>query len=764
MLFWQKSLFFKVICLKRESKFFKKIFYSYLAIFTILTLIVEAFVCSSIVTNNQKQSVKLEAFFEDNCFAMDNKILSAFQVTNLLSENSEIESFAKTPFNTYDGTDYYALRTLTDMISRYTVSYMDTNCRISIFRAGDNLLFNAKGGHRLDLYLNTQHHSVQNLNRAVTISKSSPYDSMVVLGGSVDTPFITILSWHEYSSGDRIYYLIEFDKNYFFPTSGLHHGEFFAVVDQTTDNICLNQSGNELAENKLLKKVKATQAPPINEVQLENKLFSRKSISVPNMTFVYHNPSLYSVLSYVLIMVLLLLLWLLLLVFGFYISRFLAKRMYGPVNDVFGILGDVYHQEYDDDMVFLSDSVADLVSNNKRLQELAERNKIFLKHNFIRDLLTGHISRGQILATLKEYNMEYLANRCYCIVGEYDNIATKSAVVDYQKIQTLKNIFVGNAEDHLRVDVSCEFVNIDRNRFAIITGAVDVQSLNKALMGLVNEAEEQYNISLIMAVGKIVTSIADLDDSYMSALNLLEYKFAVGDKRIIRDEDLAELGNSSYYYPVEIEKNLIYNVLEGDTEKCEDILGHIFHVNFTEHSLDKTSIKDFKFALTATIKRILKQINKTAEDIFGKDVVIYLELNGATTVEDIDKAARSILREIAVYIQDNSRNKKRVITDNIIQYIDANYSQDISLRDVAEHFCLSEGHVGRLLKNDLNTSFKQHLNERRIEVAKSLLLSDENISVGDVATMVGCNSAMTFIRMFKKHTGISPGEYKKSQN
>jgi len=84
---------------------------------------------------------------------MDNKILSVFQVTNLLSENREVENFAKTPFETYRGTDYYNLLNLSDLISRYTVSYMDLSCRISLFREGDNLIFSAKDTQKLDFYL-----------------------------------------------------------------------------------------------------------------------------------------------------------------------------------------------------------------------------------------------------------------------------------------------------------------------------------------------------------------------------------------------------------------------------------------------------------------------------------------------------------------------------------------------------------------------------------------------------------------------------------
>lgn len=88
----------------------------------------------------------------------------------------------------------------------------------------------------------------------------------------------------------------------------------------------------------------------------------------------------------------------------------------------------------------------------------------------------------------------------------------------------------GTAEDYLRINIFCEVVSIERSRFAFVTGAADVQILNRVLLSLVNHAEEQYNLSLVLAVGKMVSDVADADDSYMSALNLLEYRLAFGDK------------------------------------------------------------------------------------------------------------------------------------------------------------------------------------------------------------------------------------------
>lgn len=753
--------------MKKESKYFKKIFYSYLVIFTILTVIVEVLVCGSIVSSNRAKAIKLETFFEENYNTMENKIISIFQVTNMLSESDEVKAFTSIPYKEYRGRDYYSLFNLGNTISNYMASYLGFECRISMVKPEDEIVFDSRQGsviNGLDAFFSTKKIKSDNVQKALEISAENSTNAVMLQNENDDNGLVSFLSWHRYPDNRFIYYFIEFDKNYFFPISGVNHGEFFGVLDQRTNNVSVNQSSTDRKKNKTLSEVSSITPPGHSKTVFENSIYAKKSQMITDMVYLYHNPDIYSVSSYVMITILLLLLWIILMVAGAYLSRYLARRLYGPVHDVFGILGDVYHQEHDDDMLFLSDSVADLVSNNKRLQELAEKNKIYLKHNFIKDVLLGNIERSQIQANLEEYNLEYLESSCLCIICEYETVATDKTALDYQKNQTLRSLFVSAAEELLRVNVSCELVTVDRTRFAIVMCKTNETTLSRVLLNLVNEAENNYNFSLVMGVGKTVNSIYEIDDSYMSALNLLEYRFAMGDKRIIRSHDLEQMDKSNYYYPVEVEKNLIYHVLEGNLEKCEDVLSGIFHVNFVELSLDKYNIKDFKFAITATIKRILKQINETPEEIFGKDVIIYLELNAASEVKEIEQSVRHIVGEITRHIQENSKNKKRVITQNIIQYIDENYQLDISLGDVAAHFCLSEGHIGRLLKNDLNISFKQYLNERRIEVAKQLLLSDENHSVSEVAAMVGCNSAMTFIRMFKKHTGISPGEFKKSQN
>ncbi|MCA1321659.1 AraC family transcriptional regulator [Bacillus tianshenii] len=90
-----------------------------------------------------------------------------------------------------------------------------------------------------------------------------------------------------------------------------------------------------------------------------------------------------------------------------------------------------------------------------------------------------------------------------------------------------------------------------------------------------------------------------------------------------------------------------------------------------------------------------------------------------------------------------------------------NYQQDISLSELAEHFNLSSSYISTIFKANTGENFKESLNRYRIQKAKEIL-SSEDMKVNQVAEMVGYNNVNTFIRIFKKYVGLSPGQYDKS--
>ncbi|MBP1743192.1 MAG: hypothetical protein H6Q58_170 [Firmicutes bacterium] len=97
--------------------------------------------------------------------------------------------------------------------------------------------------------------------------------------------------------------------------------------------------------------------------------------------------------------------------------------------------------------------------------------------------------------------------------------------------------------------------------------------------------------------------------------------------------------------------------------------------------------------------------------------------------------------------------------DQIIEYVNCNYQEEIQLQQCAEKFHTSSSYIARMFKKYNNTNFSAYLNDLRIKKAKELL-KETDLTIKEVAYKAGYNNLNYFYRMFKKSTGITPNEYK----
>lgn len=101
------------------------------------------------------------------------------------------------------------------------------------------------------------------------------------------------------------------------------------------------------------------------------------------------------------------------------------------------------------------------------------------------------------------------------------------------------------------------------------------------------------------------------------------------------------------------------------------------------------------------------------------------------------------------------------IVKNALKYIEENYTQKLTLSEVAEKTYVSQWHLSKLLNRHTGQSFSDILNHVRIEHAKNLL-KDPSLRIGDISEQVGFLDLAHFSRVFKKQEGVSANEYRNS--
>lgn len=87
---------------------------------------------------------------------------------------------------------------------------------------------------------------------------------------------------------------------------------------------------------------------------------------------------------------------------------------------------------------------------------------------------------------------------------------------------------------------------------------------------------------------------------------------------------------------------------------------------------------------------------------------------------------------------------------------------DITLAKLAKKVGVSSALLSQLLNDNLNKSFNIYINELRIEKAKTLLRSSNNLNMELVADTCGYNSMSTFYSAFKKQEQTTPAKYRQT--
>ena len=96
----------------------------------------------------------------------------------------------------------------------------------------------------------------------------------------------------------------------------------------------------------------------------------------------------------------------------------------------------------------------------------------------------------------------------------------------------------------------------------------------------------------------------------------------------------------------------------------------------------------------------------------------------------------------------------------VIDFIEQNIEQDLTINDLAAVACLSPFHFIRLFKNRTGVPPNRYLSNRRRERAIEMLISG-NLAIAEIATRCCFSSRASFMRAFTRATGVAPARFRR---
>lgn len=96
----------------------------------------------------------------------------------------------------------------------------------------------------------------------------------------------------------------------------------------------------------------------------------------------------------------------------------------------------------------------------------------------------------------------------------------------------------------------------------------------------------------------------------------------------------------------------------------------------------------------------------------------------------------------------------------IIDYINENFYKEITIQTLSQDFMINSNYISQLFKKEVGITFTDYITNLRIDYAKELL-RETKFSLEEIANKCGYTDYFYFIRVFKKITGIAPGQFRR---
>lgn len=380
---------------------------------------------------------------------------------------------------------------------------------------------------------------------------------------------------------------------------------------------------------------------------------------------------------------------------------------------------------------------------------------------FVRQITEGDSSLDAEVITKfsEQLNINFADGSYFCIAVQYvDNTILYENISRFAELEsvcsrlekTLKNNIYCYMGPQMRVVMVVSADEADRSKTADLIYANITKKISEPIQ---------------MGVGRRIEDIEKLSYSRVEAYEALNY--ADKDITVSYIEDVYVTRNSTTR-KLDREKRKIVELFRvGDWVKMQECVETL-----VENVRMESPVREgmaYPTSIRRTMVELLAEIIHTCADA-GIDVeavlhrqdpynYIYKFTDTFRIIEKFLDVAHQLFDELA---EQNSRRESNLISA-ARKCIEDNISNpDLCLSLVSEKLNITPTYFSAFFIREMGIGFNEYITKQRIETAKQLL-AQTNTRISDIGEACGFRSGSYFIVVFKKHTGMSPGEFRNTK-
>lgn len=260
-------------------------------------------------------------------------------------------------------------------------------------------------------------------------------------------------------------------------------------------------------------------------------------------------------------------------------------------------------------------------------------------------------------------------------------------------------------------------------------------------------------------ISTVQTDVYVMNLCYKQGVEACESNVYMGDETsVLEYSDVADVQTNTWNITEGEKKRLFSEIAQGNVETAKSFVAEIFAA-----CTDLENMRYVAMELLVGCFQYMGHESAVFHTNMEKNTLLpdtIEKMYSCHTRKDLLETLKKALSFMADKRKGEQINRKQRTAQNILDYIELHYAEDISLDMLSDYFKISKTYITRLLKNNAGKSFLEILLDIRMTKAEQLI--DENrFKVYEVAEMVGYHDLSYFIRAFKKKYGVTPNVYKR---
>ena len=447
---------------------------------------------------------------------------------------------------------------------------------------------------------------------------------------------------------------------------------------------------------------------------------------------------------------------LIMLVLGGWSVFWQTRRIYRPVEQTMTKLLEKSNSQWDVNMhtelELIEEMFRDAQQEKNRFNRAIKQDARQKRDAFILSLFEGDVPASETSEDVFAENDIPLCSNRFCVAllkmeksGDLDKNLLSFAVSNVLEelfSKTHRGYVIAMAADRYAV-----LINMDRHE-----GLPSAQVLIE--QGL-RFWQEHLNVTFTVGISTEKQGMSSICDAYTEAVSAMKYRYLLGTETAISYSDIQD---REFKWPQKDRMTYAFNDFMTE-DNCDmaraaayvDECLQKYHIN-TEATLDM--VECFVFEVVNNFNRYISQMGQ--DDTSWKEHIKILPQS--ETLIELRNNFIQLLMRVYMKVQDNE--KENDICARAKSYVENNYQDvNLSLAELANIFGLTSSYFSKMFKEKYKVSIPEYINLVRINQAKKMLRETAE-SVQVISSAVGFTESSTFIRVFKKTEGITPGVYR----